>query len=265
MQLDLTKFNDLAKEVEPEHESELYKQMTTAFETIYDLLVTKKIKRKKVIELLKQSGLTEVNDQKMNTWWSSKIIRTKREELETRLREEEEMKQRVKKKWGNESVIRHNENATVTETKTENKKKAETPTQPKIKPQLNHIKPDESPKNARLRRATIPNSLKPKTGDIATGDNGGRVKENKVEGDLIVPWSAFITHIKKYGWNAGVVSTVLVELGIIEKEEKRYILTENRPDLFTNFGEGDVLVFGKVEVYMLALTKLISERLGEPA
>lgn len=85
MQLDLDKFTELADEVE-EHESgtrsATYQQLDTAYETIAELIIGKKVKHKKVVQLLQQSGMNDLKDSNFSGWWQSKRIKLKREETQ---------------------------------------------------------------------------------------------------------------------------------------------------------------------------------------
>lgn len=90
MQLDLDKFTELAEEVE-EHDSgtrsEIYQQLDKAYETIAELIIGKKVKHKKVIQLLQQSGMEELKEHNFSGWWQSKRIKAKREETQRQYEE----------------------------------------------------------------------------------------------------------------------------------------------------------------------------------
>ena len=264
MELDLSKFGALAAEAEPEHQSELYQQLTRAFDTIYDLSVNKKIKRAKVIVMLQQSGLTELDEQRMNTWWNSTIIKKKRDDLKNQLEREAETKARTKEAWGREAETSLKVNQQQTAETLQGKVKPKQPAvkEPEVSTQDSEAV-EEPQLSARMKRAQIPGkSTKGPSDNVATVANGGR-QPVKVEGDLVVPWTTFLTHVKKkHNWNAGVISAALQDKGILNKENGKFSLVEDAPDLIVGFGAGDQLLFGQVQVYMNALTLVIEQHLG---
>jgi len=243
MELDLRKFAELANETEPEHESAIYVQLSKAFDVIYDLTVTKKIKRKKVIELLQKSGLVELNEIKMNGWWNSTLTKKNREEMKAKLEVEAQVKDRAKKAWSKEASTlgklndRQNTKAAV--------EVSEEPTKPEVEPKL----------SARHARARIP-VRKPVT-------QSTDVTIPKITGDLMIPWASFLTHVKsKHDWNASTVSIAMQDMDMVTKKDGKFILVRTQPSIFLDLKAGDTVIFASVEVGMATLTNAIEVHLG---
>jgi hypothetical protein len=101
MKLDLDKFTDLADEVEEGEArggkySAIYAELDKAYETIAELIIGKKITHKRVIELLKQSGMTELKEHNFSGWWTRKQTKAKREKTEQQYAEAKAKKEQQK-------------------------------------------------------------------------------------------------------------------------------------------------------------------------
>lgn len=257
MELDLSKFGALAAEAQPEHDSVMYVQLMKAFDVIYDLTVVKKIKRKKVIAMLQESGLKELDEIKMNGWWNSTLTKKRREEHAAALEKAEEVKGRAKEAWGREvdtskKVSQQEKNEVLGNVKS---KPAESvSTQKEAAPEV------EDHRTARQKRASIPASRMPNASSQAPASDRNTIQ--KQAGDLVVPWPSFLTHVKsKHDWKSGVISATLQDMGIVEKEGGKFTLLADAPEVFVGFEKGDTIVFANLEVAMNTLTSLIEGHL----
>lgn len=209
MQLDLDKFTELADEVE-EHESgtrsEIYQQLDKAYETIAELIIGKKVKHKKVIQLLQQSGMGELKEHNFSGWWQSKRIKAKREETQKQYAEAAARK--------------------------EGKSLAS----------VDNIQAASQARRASVKKVPEINVTLLKKKDL----------------DVLIPWSVFVRRMKQnHMISSDVISTILVQTGVLDKVDKTYKLRQRCPALFNNINPGRTLNFTDIEVWGSTLESLI--------
>lgn len=236
MGFDLSKFTDLAEEVENESLSPVYSELNRAFDTIAELIIEREIKHKKVVELLDKSGLDGINAAQFSAWWNSKGTKKRREEYQAQVdernarlaarqetstpRDADEARQVAQAKKahaiGKPAMgTTRNPDAPMTQPKPEGPANAEI----KGKPSFTLGQPKSG--EGRRARAVIPGS-KPV---VTASTKQEQVTETDKPADkgfeLYVPWSAFLKRAKQqHDWTASIIAETLCEMQVVERVDR---------------------------------------------
>lgn len=71
-----------------------------------------------------------------------------------------------------------------------------------------------------------------------------------IPGDILIPWKTFVTKAKQFaGYDASDLSMILQAMGVILKDERKYILLKQVPHFFPELLQGDTITFSKVNVH----------------